>query len=159
MNRLKLLVKAPAKINLSLDVLGKRQDGYHEVKMIMTTIDLADRLELTELAEDRIEILSHNRYVPDDQRNLAYQAAKLLKEKFNVKKVYLLLLKTIPVAAGLAGGSSDAAATLRGLNKLWNLGLTIDELAELGAEIDQMYRSVYTEAQQLPLEEERKLSI
>ncbi|PER21809.1 4-(cytidine 5'-diphospho)-2-C-methyl-D-erythritol kinase [Bacillus sp. AFS054943] len=136
MNRLKLLVKAPAKINLSLDVLGKRQDGYHEVKMIMTTIDLADRLELTELAEDRIEILSHNRYVPDDQRNLAYQAAKLLKEKFNVKKgVSITIEKTIPVAAGLAGGSSDAAATLRGLNKLWNLGLTIDELAKLGSEI------------------------
>jgi len=135
-NRLKLLVKAPAKINLSLDVLGKRQDGYHEVKMIMTTIDLADRLELMELAEDRIEILSHNRYVPDDQRNLAYQAAKLLKEKFNVKKgVSITIEKTIPVAAGLAGGSSDAAATLRGLNKLWNLGLTIDELAELGSEI------------------------
>lgn len=136
MNRLKLLVKAPAKINLSLDVLGKRQDGYHEVKMIMTTIDLADRLELTELVEDRIEILSHNRYVPDDQRNLAYQAAKLLKEKFNVKKgVSITIEKTIPVAAGLAGGSSDAAATLRGLNKLWNLGLTIDELAGFGAEI------------------------
>ncbi|MBJ8054745.1 4-(cytidine 5'-diphospho)-2-C-methyl-D-erythritol kinase [Bacillus cereus] len=133
---MKLLVKAPAKINLSLDVLGKRQDGYHEVKMIMTTIDLADRLELMELAEDRIEILSHNRYVPDDQRNLAYQAAKLLKEKFNVKKgVSITIEKTIPVAAGLAGGSSDAAATLRGLNKLWNLGLTIEELAELGAEI------------------------
>ncbi|CAM4329721.1 4-diphosphocytidyl-2C-methyl-D-erythritol kinase [Bacillus cereus] len=136
MNRLKLLVKAPAKINLSLDVLGKRQDGYHEVKMIMTTIDLADRLELMELAEDRIEILSHNRYVPDDQRNLAYQAARLLKEKFDVKKgVSITIEKTIPVAAGLAGGSSDAAATLRGLNKLWNLGLTIDQLAELGAEI------------------------
>ncbi len=136
MNRLKLLVKAPAKINLSLDVLGKRQDGYHEVKMIMTTIDLADRLELTELTEDRIEIVSHNRYVPDDQRNLAYQAAKLLKEKFQVKQgVSIVIEKTIPVAAGLAGGSSDAAATLRGLNKLWNLGLTIDELAELGAEI------------------------
>ncbi|WP_242237935.1 4-(cytidine 5'-diphospho)-2-C-methyl-D-erythritol kinase [Bacillus cereus group sp. BfR-BA-01316] len=133
---MKLLVKAPAKINLSLDVLGKRQDGYHEVKMIMTTIDLADRLELMELAEDRIEILSHNRYVPDDQRNLAYQAAKLLKGKFNVKKgVSITIEKTIPVAAGLAGGSSDAAATLRGLNKLWNLGLTIEELAELGAEI------------------------
>ncbi|MBO1582635.1 MULTISPECIES: 4-(cytidine 5'-diphospho)-2-C-methyl-D-erythritol kinase [Bacillus] len=133
---MKLLVKAPAKINLSLDVLGKRQDGYHEVKMIMTTIDLADRLELTELSEDRIEIVSHNRYVPDDQRNLAYQAAKLLKERFQVKRgVSISIEKTIPVAAGLAGGSSDAAATLRGLNKLWNLGLTIDELAELGAEI------------------------
>ncbi|MEI4623484.1 4-(cytidine 5'-diphospho)-2-C-methyl-D-erythritol kinase [Bacillus pfraonensis] len=133
---MKLLVKAPAKINLSLDVLGKRQDGYHEVKMIMTTIDLADRLELTELSEDRIEIVSHNRYVPDDQRNLAYQAAKLLKERFGVKKgVSISIEKTIPVAAGLAGGSSDAAATLRGLNRLWNLGLKIDELAELGAEI------------------------
>lgn len=136
MNRLKLLVKAPAKINLSLDVLGKRPDGYHEVKMIMTTIDLADRLELTELSEDRIEIVSHNRYVPDDQRNLAYQAAKLLKDRFQVKQgVSIVIEKTIPVAAGLAGGSSDAAATLRGLNKIWNLGLTIDELAKLGAEI------------------------
>jgi 4-diphosphocytidyl-2-C-methyl-D-erythritol kinase len=134
--RLKLLVKAPAKINLSLDVLRKRDDGYHEVKMIMTTIDLADRLELKELEEDRIEILSHNRYVPDDQRNLAYQAAQLLKERFQVKKgVSITIEKNIPVAAGLAGGSSDAAATLRGLNKLWKLGLTVDELAELGAEI------------------------
>ncbi len=129
-------MKAPAKINLSLDVLRKRDDGYHEVKMIMTTIDLADRLELKELEEDRIEILSHNRYVPDDQRNLAYQAAQLLKERFQVKKgVSITIEKNIPVAAGLAGGSSDAAATLRGLNKLWKLGLTVDELAELGAEI------------------------
>ena len=86
MNRLKLIVKAPAKINLSLDVLDKRPDGYHEVKMIMTTIDLADRVELTELDEDRIDIVSHNRYVPDDQRNLAYQAAKLLKSRFNIEK-------------------------------------------------------------------------
>ncbi|MBO9131296.1 4-(cytidine 5'-diphospho)-2-C-methyl-D-erythritol kinase [Bacillus sp. 165] len=133
---MKLLVKAPAKINLSLDVLRKREDGYHEVKMIMTTIDLADRLELKELEEDRIEILSHNRYVPDDQRNLAYQAAYLLKERFQVKKgVSITIEKAIPVAAGLAGGSSDAAATLRGLNKLWKLGLTADELAGLGAEI------------------------
>ncbi|MCP8971186.1 4-(cytidine 5'-diphospho)-2-C-methyl-D-erythritol kinase [Ectobacillus ponti] len=133
---MKLLVKAPAKINLSLDVLGKRKDGYHEVRMIMTTIDLADHLELTELEEDRIEIISHNRYVPDDQRNLAYQAAKLLKERFGIRKgVSIAIEKTIPVAAGLAGGSSDAAATLRGLNKLWKLGLRIEELAEIGAEI------------------------
>jgi len=132
----KLLVKAPAKINLALDVLHKRPDGYHEVEMIMTTIDLADRVELTLLEQDKIHILSHNRYVPDDQRNLAYQAAQLLKDRFGVKKGVLISIeKTIPVAAGLAGGSSDAAATLRGLNKLWDLGLSLDELAELGSEI------------------------
>lgn len=133
---MKLLVKAPAKINLSLDVLYKRPDGYHEVEMIMTTIDLADRIELTLLSQDKIHILSHNRYVPDDQRNLAYQAAMLLKERFHVKEgVIISIEKTIPVAAGLAGGSSDAAATLRGLNQLWNLGLSLDELAVLGSEI------------------------
>ncbi|MCM3667111.1 4-(cytidine 5'-diphospho)-2-C-methyl-D-erythritol kinase [Mesobacillus subterraneus] len=133
---MKVLVKAPAKINLSLDVLHKRPDGYHEVEMVMTTIDLADRIELSLLDEDRIVIQSHNRFVPDDQRNLAYQAAHLLKERFQVKKgVVIGIEKTIPVAAGLAGGSSDAAATLRGLNKLWNLGLNLDELAVLGAEI------------------------
>ncbi|MEH7503616.1 4-(cytidine 5'-diphospho)-2-C-methyl-D-erythritol kinase [Neobacillus drentensis] len=133
---MKLLVKAPAKINLALDVLHKRSDGYHEVEMIMTTIDLADRVELSLLDQDKIHILSHNRYVPDDQRNLAFQAAQLLKDRFNVKKGVLISIeKTIPVAAGLAGGSSDAAATLRGLNRLWDLGLTIDELAELGSEI------------------------
>ena len=79
MEFLKLLVKAPAKINLSLDVLHKRPDGYHEVEMIMTTIDLADRLELTLLDRDEIQIISHNRFVPDDQRNLAYQAATITK--------------------------------------------------------------------------------
>ena len=132
----RVLVKAPAKINLSLDVLYKRDDGYHEVKMIMTTIDLADRIELEEIEDNKIGIVSQNRFVPDDERNLAYQAAKLLKERFGVKKgVGISISKVIPVAAGLAGGSSDAAATLRGLNKLWGLGLTIDELAELGAEI------------------------
>ncbi|WP_313802497.1 4-(cytidine 5'-diphospho)-2-C-methyl-D-erythritol kinase [Cytobacillus sp.] len=133
---MKLLVKAPAKINLSLDVLHKREDGYHEVEMIMTTIDLADRLELTLLEQDEIKIISHNRFVPDDQRNLAYQAARLLKERFHVKSgVEIAIEKTIPVAAGLAGGSSDAAAVLRGLNKLWKLGLSFDQLAEIGAEI------------------------
>ncbi|MEH7523380.1 4-(cytidine 5'-diphospho)-2-C-methyl-D-erythritol kinase, partial [Bacillus sp. JJ1503] len=133
---MKLLVKAPAKINLSLDVLHKRVDGYHEVEMIMTTIDLADRLELTLLEQEDIKIISHNRFVPDDQRNLAYQAALLLKERFQVKKgVAITIEKAIPVAAGLAGGSSDAAAVLRGLNKLWDLGLSLDELAVIGAEI------------------------
>lgn len=133
---MKLMVKAPAKINLALDVLHKRPDGFHEVEMIMTTIDLADRIELMERKDGEIRILSQNRFVPDDQRNLAYQAAKLLKDEFNVRTgVSIGIDKVIPVAAGLAGGSSDAAATLRGLNELWNLGLSLDELAVLGARI------------------------
>jgi 4-diphosphocytidyl-2-C-methyl-D-erythritol kinase len=133
---MKVLEKAPAKINLSLDVLNKRNDGYHEVKMIMTMIDLADRIELTPLDENKITITSHSRYVPNDERNLAYKAAALLKERYNLSYgVNILIDKQIPVAAGLAGGSSDAAATLRGLNRLWKLGLSFDELATLGAEI------------------------
>ncbi|KOO42349.1 4-(cytidine 5'-diphospho)-2-C-methyl-D-erythritol kinase [Priestia koreensis] len=133
---MKLMVKAPAKINLSLDVLHKRPDGYHEVKMVMTTIDLADRIELAKRNDSKIIVQSQNRFVPDDQRNLAYQAAHLLKERFNVSSgVTINIEKNIPVAAGLAGGSSDAAATLRGLNTLWELGLSLDELADIGAEI------------------------
>jgi 4-diphosphocytidyl-2-C-methyl-D-erythritol kinase len=133
---LRILEKAPAKINLSLDVLHKRPDGYHEVKMVMTTIDLADRIEFRSLRENAIRIVSHNRFVPDDHRNLAYKAAQLLKNRFKIQQgVAISITKSIPVAAGLAGGSSDAAATLRGLNKLWRLGLSLDELAELGAEI------------------------
>ncbi len=133
---MKIMEKAPAKINLALDVLYKRKDQFHEVEMIMTTVDLADRIELEAISEDKIQIYSHNRFVPDDERNLAYQAAALLKKRFNVKRgVSIKIEKNIPVAAGLAGGSSDAAATLRGLNRLWELGLSLDQLAEIGAEI------------------------
>lgn len=132
----KISVKAPAKINLSLDVLRKREDGYHEVEMVMTTVDLADRIDLVLLEEDKIAVEVSEGFVPSDHRNLAYQAALLLKERFNIAKgVAIHITKNIPVAAGLAGGSSDAAATLRGLNQLWDLGLSLDELAELGAEI------------------------
>ncbi|KMM35982.1 4-(cytidine 5'-diphospho)-2-C-methyl-D-erythritol kinase [Guptibacillus hwajinpoensis] len=134
--RQKLSVKAPAKINLALDVLHKRPDGYHEVEMIMTNVDLADRLELTELRRDEIILESTSGFVPDDQRNLAYQAAALLKKKYRIKQgISIKIDKQIPVAAGLAGGSSDAAAALRGLNELWQIGLSYDELAELGSEI------------------------
>jgi 4-diphosphocytidyl-2-C-methyl-D-erythritol kinase len=132
----KITIKAPAKINLSLDVLQKREDGYHEVEMIMTTVDLADRIELTLLEENRIIIDVSEGFVPSDNRNLAYQAAQLLKDQFHVQKgVRIAIQKNIPVSAGLAGGSSDAAATLRGLNKIWDLGLSLDELANLGAKI------------------------
>ncbi|MCA0170799.1 4-(cytidine 5'-diphospho)-2-C-methyl-D-erythritol kinase [Bacillus sp. RAR_GA_16] len=134
--RKKLSVKAPAKINLALDVLHKRPDGFHEVEMVMTNVDLADRLELTELRRNEIIIESTSGFVPDDQRNLAFQAAALLKKKFNIRQgIAIKIDKQIPVAAGLAGGSSDAAATLRGLNELWELGLTYDQLADIGSEI------------------------
>jgi 4-diphosphocytidyl-2-C-methyl-D-erythritol kinase len=133
---MQILEKAPAKINLSLDVLHKRPDGFHEVEMVMTTVDLADRVELTLLHGDKISVESESRFVPNDERNLAYRAAKLIKDRFGVKQgVKIFIEKNIPVAAGLAGGSSDAAAVLRGVNRLWELHLSLDELAELGAEI------------------------
>jgi 4-diphosphocytidyl-2-C-methyl-D-erythritol kinase len=132
----KCSVKAPAKINLSLDAIKKREDGYHEVEMIMTTVDLADRLDLTSTEDGKIKVDVSEGFVPSDHRNLAYQAASLLKERYQVKQgVSIYITKRIPVAAGLAGGSSDAAATLKGLNDLWSLGLSLDELATLGAEI------------------------
>lgn len=133
---MKIYEKAPAKINLVLDVLRKREDGYHEVEMIMTMVDLADRLEMEPLARDQIIISSQVGYIPLDEKNLAFQAAQLIKERYGVKQgVYIHLDKKIPVAAGLAGGSSDAAATLRGLNRLWQLGISEQELCELGAEL------------------------
>jgi 4-diphosphocytidyl-2-C-methyl-D-erythritol kinase len=133
---MKVYEKAPAKINLLLDVLYKRKDGFHEVEMIMTMVDLADRLEMEELPRDTIIISSQVGYIPLDEKNLAFQAARLIKERYGVRKgVYIHLDKKIPVAAGLAGGSSDAAATLRGLNRLWQLGIPEQELSELGAEL------------------------
>ncbi|ULO07529.1 4-(cytidine 5'-diphospho)-2-C-methyl-D-erythritol kinase [Paenibacillus sp. 19GGS1-52] len=133
---MKMYEKAPAKINLMLDVLHKRADGFHEVEMIMTMVDLADRLELSELRRDSIIISSQAGYIPLDEKNLAFQAARLIKDRYNVQSgVHIHLDKRIPVAAGLAGGSSDAAATLRGLNRLWHLGIPMQELQELGAEL------------------------
>ncbi|MGG1514644.1 4-(cytidine 5'-diphospho)-2-C-methyl-D-erythritol kinase [Paenibacillus oryzisoli] len=133
---MKIYEKAPAKINLSLDVLHKRADGYHEVEMVMTMVDLADRIEMQELERDTIIISSQAGYIPLDEKNLAFQAARLIKDRYDVKNgVYIHLDKRIPVAAGLAGGSSDAAATLRGLNRLWNLGISMEELQVLGAEL------------------------
>ncbi|WP_274365800.1 4-(cytidine 5'-diphospho)-2-C-methyl-D-erythritol kinase [Paenibacillus thermotolerans] len=133
---MKVYEKAPAKINLLLDVLRKRSDGYHEVEMVMTMVDLADRLEMEELPRDTIIISSQAGYIPLDEKNLAFQAAKLIKDRYSVKKgVYIHLDKQIPVSAGLAGGSSDAAATLRGLNRLWNLNIPDEELRLLGEEL------------------------
>lgn len=136
MNAVKRYEKAPAKINLMLDVLHKRPDGFHEVEMIMTMVDLADRLELSELPRDTIIITSQAGYIPLDEKNLAFQAARLIKDRYGVRRgVHIHLDKHIPVAAGLAGGSSDAAAALRGLNALWELGIPQEELLQLGAEL------------------------
>lgn len=133
---MKIYEKAPAKINLMLDVLHKRPDGFHEVEMVMTMIDLADRLEMSEQPRDTIIITSQAGYIPLDEKNLAFQAARLIKERYDVRQgVHIHLDKKIPVAAGLAGGSSDAAATLRGLNRLWNLNIPLGELLTLGAEL------------------------
>jgi 4-diphosphocytidyl-2-C-methyl-D-erythritol kinase len=129
-------VKAPAKINLTLDVLGKRPDGYHEVEMVMTTIDLADRIDIFPRNDNKISIDCSAWFVPLGERNHVYQIAQLIKDRYGIKQgVHFFIHKNIPVAAGLAGGSSDAAAALRGLNDLWGLGLSTDEMAALGAEI------------------------
>ncbi|WP_077329939.1 4-(cytidine 5'-diphospho)-2-C-methyl-D-erythritol kinase [Virgibacillus siamensis] len=126
--------RAPAKINLSLDVLGKRNDGFHEVEMIMTSVDLTDRLELMSSDNGKIDVAADNQYVPNDERNLAYKAALAFKNKYRIHKgVQIKITKNIPVSAGLGGGSSDAAAVLRGLNKLWSVGASKQELAEIGA--------------------------
>lgn len=127
---------APAKINLSLNVLGKREDGYHEVEMVMTTIDLIDRITIYRLTNDEIKVSLENRYVPNDERNLAYQAAYTLKKRYNISEgVHIEIDKNIPVSAGLGGGSSNAAAVLRGLNRLWSLHLSLEELADIGSSI------------------------
>ncbi|GGI43316.1 4-(cytidine 5'-diphospho)-2-C-methyl-D-erythritol kinase [Mammaliicoccus stepanovicii] len=127
---------APAKINLTLDTLFKREDGYHEVEMIMTTVDLNDRLTFESRKDGKIVINVEHNFVPSDQRNLAYKAAKLMKDKYQIKEgVTISLEKSIPIAAGLAGGSSDAAATFRGLNQLWEINDTLENLSSLAAEI------------------------
>lgn len=130
------VIKIPAygKINLTLDVLGKRSDGYHDVEMIMQSIELHDQITLRE--SDKINIICDHPLVPNDQTNLAYRATQLIQKKFSIKKgLEIEIEKNIPVAAGLAGGSSDAAGVLVGLNQFWNLDLSIQSLMKLGAEL------------------------
>ena len=129
-------LKALAKINLGLDVLGKREDGYHEVRMVMQTIHLYDRVEIKKTRSPHIHVETNLYYLPVNEDNLVYRAAILMKDEFQIKEgVRIVLQKFIPVAAGLAGGSSDAAAVLVGMNRIFNLGLKQNKLMELGLKI------------------------
>ena len=129
-------VKALAKINLGVDVLKKREDGYHEVRMVMQTIHLFDRLEICRNNSGRITIETNLSFLPTNENNLVYKAAKLLMDEFELPGgLSIDLKKYIPVAAGLAGGSSDAAAVLYGMNRLFSLGLTKEEMMQRGVKI------------------------
>ena len=129
-------LRALAKINLGLDVVRRREDGYHEVRMVMQTINMYDLLELTVTESPGIRIQTNLYYLPCDENNLVYKAAKLLMDEFQITKgLYVKLDKFIPVAAGMAGGSSDAAATMVAVNRLFRLGLSLEQLMERGVKI------------------------
>lgn len=129
-------LKALAKINLGLDVIRRREDGYHEVKMIMQTIRLYDRIVMRKRREPKIQVKTNLFYLPENENNLVYKAAKLLIEEFKIQQgVQIDLQKFIPVAAGMAGGSSDAAAVLYGMNRMFHLELSLEELMERGVKI------------------------
>lgn len=131
---------APAKINLYLDIIGDRPDGFHELVMILQSVELADRVDLQPSDTQNIHLYCDHPQVPTDETNLAYRAARLMCDTFperyaNYGGVSIRIIKNIPVAAGLAGGSSNAAAVLVGIDLLWQLGLTQPELQELAANI------------------------
>lgn len=129
-------LKALAKINLGLDVVRRREDGYHEVRMIMQTIHLYDQLELQKIEEPTILVETNLDFLPVNENNLVYQAASLLRENCGIKEgIRIRLKKHIPVAAGMAGGSSDAAAVLYGMNEMFHLKKKRTELMELGVKI------------------------
>ncbi|MEY8354770.1 4-(cytidine 5'-diphospho)-2-C-methyl-D-erythritol kinase [Lachnospiraceae bacterium 54-53] len=129
-------LKAYGKINLGLDVLKKREDGYHEVRMIMQTVGLYDKIDIYLKETPGIEVVTNLFYLPANENNLVYKAARLLMDEFHVSHgIRIHLKKFIPVSAGMAGGSSDAAAVLFGVNKMFQLGLTREELMERGVKI------------------------
>lgn len=128
-----LTLKALAKINLGLDVLGRRETGYHDVRMVMQTIYLYDKVTLMKMEESGIQVETNLSYLPVDENNIAYKAAKLLIDEFDIREgVHIKLEKRIPVAAGMAGGSSNAAAVLVGMNRMFDLGLSQSELMKRG---------------------------
>ena len=129
-------LKAHAKVNLALDIIGKRSDGYHEVRMIMQSIGLHDQLSIYITNDSKIRVQTNLPFLPTNQSNIVYKAASLIKRKFQLDQgLYINLNKRIPVSAGLAGGSTDAAATLHGLNQLFDLKLSLKELMDIGVEL------------------------
>lgn len=133
MNQIEL--NSYAKINLFLDVINKREDGYHNIKSVMQRVDLYDKIQIFESKSD-IELSCDNHKIPTDERNTCHKAATLIKEKFNINTgIKIEIKKTIPSGAGLAGGSSNAAAVIIGLNELWSLGMTSQEMQDLGVKV------------------------
>lgn len=132
----KLELKALAKINLGLDVLGRRENGYHDVRMVMQTIYLYDDVFMQKTKEEGIHLETNLFYLPVNENNIAYKAAKLLMDEFQIEGgVSIRLNKFIPVSAGMAGGSSNAAAVLFGMNRMYQLGLSQQELMERGVKL------------------------
>lgn len=130
----KVVLKACGKVNLGLDVVKRRDDGYHEVRMIMQTVGLFDRLELRKTSGDSITLSANLKFLPVNEQNLVYRAIAAVKEKYSIKDgVEAYLEKRIPIAAGMAGGSSDCAAALKGMNQLFDLGIGEKELCAIGA--------------------------
>ncbi|HFH7796436.1 TPA: 4-(cytidine 5'-diphospho)-2-C-methyl-D-erythritol kinase [Streptococcus agalactiae] len=135
---MKIFEKAPAKLNLGLDIKGRCDDGYHELAMIMVSIDLNDYVTISELKEDCIVIDSDSSKMPLNNDNDVFKAADIIKNQYGINKgVHIRLEKSIPVCAGLGGGSTDAAATIRALNRLWNLQMDYDydEMVAIGFKI------------------------
>lgn len=129
-------LKARAKINLGLDVLGKRDNGYHDVRMVMQTIGIYDRIIMTKIPDEEISIVSNLSFLPVNENNLIYRAIQLMKDTYQLSGgIRVELNKFIPVAAGMAGGSTDAASALFGMNKLYNLKLTTEKMMELGVSL------------------------
>lgn len=130
-------VMAPAKINLTLDVLGKREDGYHDLRMVMQSVDLCDTLTLADGNGAGVRVSSNVGFLPCDERNLAASAALAFWRALDIpaQPLDITLKKVIPVCAGLGGGSSDAAAVLRGMNLRHNAGLSVQELAKIGEQV------------------------
>ena len=126
-------LRARAKINITLDAIRKMENGYHELEMIMQTVNLCDNLHIKKTNTGKVELKSNLVWLPCDSRNLVYRAAEYMRETYNIKEgIEIELVKNIPVAAGLAGGSSDCAATLVGINNLFRLNISQEELMKIG---------------------------